>query len=71
MFFNKKRENRKIFFIDRYGKCYCKILLFCVIFYKNVKNQNLKIYNMLMDNEKTKLSKNDIVVAVIRKYEKF
>ena len=57
--------------MDRHEKCHCKILLFCVIFYKNVKNQKIRFCNLLMGNEKTKMSKNDICVTVIRISEKF
>ena len=46
-------------------KCHCKILLFHVIFYKNVKNEKIQICKSLMDNEKTKLLKNGMIVSVM------
>jgi hypothetical protein len=51
--------------MDWCEKCHCKILLFYVIFYKNVKNEKIQICKSLMDNEKTKLLKNGMVVSVM------
>ena len=57
--------------MDWCEKYHCKILLFYVIFYKNVKNEKIQICKSLMDNEKTKLLKNGMVVSAMWISENF